>query len=162
MGSAFAIRLAIGLVISTVAGAGAYQYNHEQQTKINSANEAARITAVATTVTPPQLSSKVPISAAGSKNTFDLRTGDCFTMKALSSSAVEAPESVSLSPCVKGAYSVMNLFLLTGSKYPGDAVIEREAGARCSYGFTDILFPTSRSWDAGDRTVTCLKEITTR
>jgi hypothetical protein len=96
----------------------------------------------------------------GERDVFDLRPGDCLTWRALSASELSSAEVV---PCVssRAAGRITNMFLVerASGPYPGEAYFENQWLLGCDLAATTGMFPTVESWNAGDRTITCIEEF---
>jgi hypothetical protein len=95
----------------------------------------------------------------GEKSVFDLRAGDCFA--GFKSSSVEQ-DTVDVVTCTdaRAQLRVTNLALVStpSDDYPGDAYFDEQAISLCDAETTSYISPSQESWDAGDRTLTCLAE----
>jgi hypothetical protein len=107
------------------------------------------------------------IVESGGVGVLELHIGDCVQLP----DAVEVA-SVEGVPCADyHDAQVYTQFPLAGSSYPGASTAEQQAGQGCyerwsaALGTTyeddfdrdfTTLYPTPGSWDAGDRTVSCL------
>ncbi|MFF8608664.1 DUF4190 domain-containing protein [Streptomyces sp. NPDC015346] len=104
-----------------------------------------------------------------SQSAFALRTGQCYNVDGKLEAVTSDVEVVDCAVAHEG--EVTGSFLLTGfTKWPGEKAIDRIAVDRCerigdAYAldtwaipddvWTYYYMPSSRSWRAGDRTVTC-------
>ena len=95
----------------------------------------------------------------GEKSVFDLRAGDCFA--GFRNSSVEQ-DTVDLVTCTdsRAQLRVTDLALVStpSDDYPGDAYFDEQAALLCKSEATSYISPSQESWDAGDRTLTCLAE----
>ena len=53
---------------------------------------------------------------------------------------------------------VLGVVLMEDGPYPGDDAINSFAIANCPDGVDTFIYPTERSWGAGDRQISCLEE----
>ena len=95
----------------------------------------------------------------GDTNVFDLRTGDCV---AEPSDDLEV-DSVKVVDC-EGPDAIAKVSLLftvdkTSGAYPGEDYMDQQATARCPDPEGPAMWPTSQSWELGDRTVLCFDEL---
>jgi hypothetical protein len=111
------------------------------------------------------------ISDAGDLGVLALRVGDCFDEpSAPSTGEVVEVFTVDAKPCSEPHDSeVFHTYELTADELPSDDAVTSEAGERCMETFESyvgstyeeseldfsFLWPTSDSWDAGERTVMC-------
>jgi hypothetical protein len=116
--------------------------------------------------TTAQRSTSGQVSHRGSMNIFALRFADCFD-----NPDAQSVTSVTAIPCTQPHNAqVFAQFNLTGSGYPGDAALRRQATDGCNArvaGNIDrskitntmnirFIFPLPGSWQLGHRTVSCL------
>jgi hypothetical protein len=104
----------------------------------------------------------------GQESAFSLQVGDC--LRSIPGDVADV-EEVNLVPCASTHKAEVFADIdLTYSSYPGGSVIAERSEALCKKAFEPFvgltynestldlffLYPTARSWRAGDRTVTCL------
>ena len=83
-----------------------------------------------------------------------LKMGDCFRDPGISDFI-----GLTLIPCTEtnGVLRVIGVFTAPDSStYPGAVLLGRYVSANCPSTTTEYLYPTSESWRAGDRVITCL------
>jgi hypothetical protein len=110
------------------------------------------------------------IVESGTAAVDDLRVGDCFDDPADLSDEVVEVADVDATPCDEPHDNeVFHAFDLPGDELPADEAIEEQVGEECIPAFDayvgtayedselDLfaIWPTTASWDEGDRAVTC-------
>lgn len=122
--------------------------------KIKDANEAAGSSAPSSDTGGPE---KISI--------FDLRTGDCYNEPSLG--AIGDDEEVELEEVERVPCSSNYQFKIAASmladdpadgKYPGVPFFDDMAFVGCPDSTTFVFFPTTESWEVGDRVVSCIEE----
>ena len=101
-------------------------------------------------------------SAGARTSVFDLDAGDCFNYLS-GEPLADSGEflEVNVTACEGDWHAqVLNTFSVQGSSisYPGEAYLYEQHLERCETGATNSFFPTRESWDAGDRSLTCIFE----
>jgi len=102
-----------------------------------------------------------PDTVGGTIDTFDLRDGDCFNSASLAGLGEEFGifEEVELVPCSGDwQFRILNSFLISDTKLPSDLGFLELGEAKCHRLYTFAFFPTSESWELGDRTFSCIQE----
>lgn len=104
---------------------------------------------------------------SGDVSVFDLRVGDCFDGPEDFSTSVETVRAV---PCAEAHDNeIYHAFDVPDGPYPGEADLDASADQECVGAFESFvgrdylesvleffpITPTSSSWAAGDRTVSC-------
>ena len=93
------------------------------------------------------------ISPGDYLTTNDLHFDDCFNF------VDELNDEINIVPCSGSwQYRVLGSFNSTLSTYPGPAHFRVLASSRCASTVSQILYPTSETWDLGDRTTICLEQ----
>ena len=141
-------NVAIILVLLVVAGYGVHTATSDDLERIQRANVAASLA--------------VPRGAPeGVTSIFDLRNGNCFSAQSpdLGSRQFQSISNVSCE--TSWNFRVVDMIRLThpsGARYPGEEHMELVFSESCPSRSTHFFYPTSSSWDLGDRVVTCLSE----
>jgi hypothetical protein len=110
--------------------------------------------------------SVTPRSGEGYISVFDLREGDCLTDDVGGEGELEETGSVRVVACdsPEASGQVSALYLMSEAAdepYPGTEVVETRAEQECAVpgGLFTYLIPLPDSWDAGDRTITCITAL---
>ena len=126
-------------------------------------SDAQRIRATNEALDPP-VATNTPVSRATATSTpliaeidaIDLQDGDCINSTLPEGIHVESVEIVTCDE--PWQYRVLNTLEVSQSgTYPGEVVFTREALANCDKRSSWWLYPTSESWNQGDRAVSCLQ-----
>ena len=99
---------------------------------------------------------------AGTIDIFDLRTGHCFADPGLSFTQDTEAGEVKLVPCnnPRAEYKISRMFFIErDGTWPGYAYMDDVFARECSILDISYFYPTAASWDAGDRTISCIREL---
>jgi len=103
-----------------------------------------------------------PDSLSSEISPFDLREGDCFRTPSRSFIGTDGELllKVTLVACsAEWDYRVLSSFLVPEtSYYPGLDYLESLANTQCHRLMEVFFHPTEETWQAGDRTISCLLE----
>ena len=103
----------------------------------------------------------------GSTDVFDLTVGDCITESAIEGEVDTVVVVDCATPHAREAFASITM---DNGDFPGDQEVEDESVAQCTTAFDTFvgmdyaestlqfatIYPTSGSWDAGDREILCL------
>ena len=122
--------------------------------RIRATNEAIAPPAATNTPVPRATATSTPLIAE--IDAIELQDGDCINSTLPEGISIETVEIV---PCNgPWQYRVLNTLEVSQSDtYPGEVVFTREALANCDKRSSWWLYPTSESWNQGDRAVSCLQ-----
>jgi hypothetical protein len=135
----------VALVVGIGSIAACESVSEEQKEQIQNQNDAADRGF-------PALS-----NSEGEASVFDLRQGDCISSPVFGEFA-----TVEIVPCYSSAATaqVTSLFLVTANgSYPGVSYFDDQYVLYCDIRATSYIGPTSESWAAGDRTMTCMEDL---
>ncbi len=106
-------------------------------------------------------SSGLGLRQSGTIDIFDLRTGHCFRDPGIEVETIESFE-VELFSCDdrRAEITVSSLvYMERDGNYPGETYFDDVFLRECSLLDSFYFFPSPESWDFGDRTISCLREL---